>query len=125
MANFIRCKQDNFSYKYYSEEYVGDKIKVFLFLFKTVESVYELKEKKSDIIPNILVNLELITGLSKSEGAYVRSEDGEYKSTGYGITFNNASGGSVKWLYESESDRDAQFEEIASNSHLFKQKVAI
>jgi hypothetical protein len=125
MANFIRCKQDNFSYKYYSEEYVGDKIKVFLFLFKTVESVYELKEKKSDIIPNILVNLDLVTGLSKCQGAYVRSEDGEYTSTGYGIIFNNASGGSAKWLYDSESDRDAQFEEIASNSHLFKQKVSI
>jgi hypothetical protein len=125
MANFIRCTQDTFSCKQYYRERIGDKIKVFLFLFKTVEPVYETREKEIKIFSNTLINLELVTGLSKCQGVYSMNEDGEYVFFGYGIELYNVSGGGAKWLYDSESDRDAQFEEIASNSHLFKQKVAI
>ena len=125
MANFIRCTQDTFCYKQYSEEYVGDKIKVSFLLFKTVEPIYAIKEKENRIFPNILVNLEMITGLSKCEGVYTRGENGEYIYVGYGIKIYNVSGGSTDWLYDSEIDRDSQYEQLASNSHTFKQKVVI
>jgi hypothetical protein len=125
MANFIRCTQDTFCYKQYSEEHIGDKIKVSFLLFKTVEPVYVIKEKENRTLQNILVNLELVTGLSKCQGAYTRDENGEYVFVGYGIELFTVSGGTTKWIYDSESERDAQFEEIASNSHMFKQRVSI
>lgn len=124
MANFIRCKQDIFSYKRFSNEKIGDKIKIILFLFKTTEPVYCVKDKGVIEINNIIINLDSVIGLCKCKGHYVMCEDGEHSYIGNGIEFTTTTG-TVRWIYDSEDKRNTQFEEIASNSHLFKQKVAI
>ena len=123
MANFIKCKQESFSYKKYENVKVRDELTRSFFFFVKINPIYEFQEEVEAItVYNNPINIEYVKNISRTGGIYC----GLSKfSAHYGIRFFLVGGGESCWFYDNVKTRDEQFEEIVSNNHLYKSKVNI
>lgn len=122
MATFLKCKQEFITYTKVNEVQVNNEIKLetVFFFFKKIVPVYrnvpEIIEKY-----NSPINLDIVKNFSKTK--HQIGNDKPLKNF-HGIVFKLVDG-ECYWYYEDEKTRDEQFEEIASNKHLYLLKVHI
>ncbi len=126
MAHFIKCKQELVTYKTMKQEI--ENIETIHRVFLGTRQVVTYKEvfDKEENYENSPINLDVVIRLSKTVGAYDRDSNRYFiKTTGkQGICFHTIDG-TYEWYYDTKEARDEQFEEIASNSHMYKSKVVI
>jgi hypothetical protein len=122
MANFIQCKQEFYTYKNYDSKWVKTGTKRFLLFFK--EDIGEWKNLPGHDIKvfNKAINLEAVQNLVKYDRIMEWNSSSENKNEKKGIRFDLIDG-QLDWYFDSEQVRDEQYNEIISNSHLYKSKV--
>ena len=127
MATFVKCKEEFVKRKRTKQEQTGTELETIFLFFKRVKPIYIEVFDCEDKIFNNPVNLDAVLDIEKIVGA--GDTDSNYSgiagTSKPGIRFYFNSKCLTDWFYSDEKVRDEQFEEIASNSHLYKSKVVL
>ena len=129
MANFIGCKQGEVSYNKMIKVENGYQVKPSWIFFQKIVKTYKEIPGDNIVYQNTPVNIEMVKTFKKISGLP------DLDSTDWGgttIKGTERSGimfdmikGECYWYYSDEKIRDAQYEELLSNNHMYKAKVVL